>query len=162
MRPGPERDGIGTWRTRDLCRLVEARFGVANAKNGMPAVPQFGLPWQRARPIHPATDPSFQARFAKIDLIAPIARDQRASSASSSGSSTRLASARPAASVVSGSRRYAPRATRANYAMSGLSVRRRLTMSASALVLPTVCAAAIAAMLAELSQAMARRPRRRS
>jgi transposase len=25
----PERDGVSTWRAKDLCRIVEARFGVA-------------------------------------------------------------------------------------------------------------------------------------
>jgi transposase len=28
-RPDPERDGVSTWRAKDLCRIVEQRFGVA-------------------------------------------------------------------------------------------------------------------------------------
>jgi transposase len=27
--PDPERDGVSSWRAKDLCRLVEDRFGVS-------------------------------------------------------------------------------------------------------------------------------------
>jgi hypothetical protein len=27
--PDPERDGVSSWRAKDLCRIVEDRFGVA-------------------------------------------------------------------------------------------------------------------------------------
>lgn len=64
--PDPERDGVSTWRAKDLCRIVEARFGVRYAENGMlRLLHDLGLSWQKARPIHPGTDPQAQARFKK-------------------------------------------------------------------------------------------------
>ena len=33
--PDPERDGVSTWRAKDLCRIVEDRFGVSYTENGM-------------------------------------------------------------------------------------------------------------------------------
>jgi transposase len=33
--PDPERDGVSTWRTQELCRIVEQRCGVRYSENGM-------------------------------------------------------------------------------------------------------------------------------
>ena len=33
--PDPERDGLSSWTAKDLCRLVEERFGVSYSENGM-------------------------------------------------------------------------------------------------------------------------------
>ena len=33
--PDPERDGVSSWRAKDLCRIVEDRFGVSYSENGM-------------------------------------------------------------------------------------------------------------------------------
>jgi transposase len=64
--PDPERDGVSTWRAKDLCRIVEARFGVRYAENGMlRLLHDLGLSWQKARPIHPEADRQAQARFKK-------------------------------------------------------------------------------------------------
>jgi transposase len=64
--PDPERDGVSTWRAKDLCRLVEARFGVSYTENGMlRLLHDLGLSWQKARPIHPEADRQAQARFKK-------------------------------------------------------------------------------------------------
>jgi putative transposase len=64
--PDAERDGISTWRAKDLCRIVEQRFGVRYAENGiLRLLHDLGLSWQKARPIHPGTDPQAQARFKK-------------------------------------------------------------------------------------------------
>jgi transposase len=64
--PDPERDGVSTWRAKDLCRMVEARFGVSYTENGMlRLLHDLGLSWQKARPIHPEADRKAQARFKK-------------------------------------------------------------------------------------------------
>ena len=64
--PEPERDGVSSWRAKDLCRLVEARLGVAYSENGMlRLLHDLGLSWQKARPVHPEADPKAQVRFKK-------------------------------------------------------------------------------------------------
>jgi transposase len=64
--PDPERDGVSSWRAKDLCRIVEDRFGVRYAENGMlRLLHDLGLSWQKARPIHPEADRQAQARFNK-------------------------------------------------------------------------------------------------
>ena len=62
----PERDGVSTWRAKDLCRLVEQRFGVVYSENGMLwLLHDLDLSWQKARPVHPEADRNAQARFKK-------------------------------------------------------------------------------------------------
>jgi transposase len=64
--PDPERDGVSSWRAKDLCRIVAARFGVVYSENGMlRLLHDLGLSWQKARPIHPEADLKAQARFKK-------------------------------------------------------------------------------------------------
>jgi transposase len=64
--PDPERDGVSTWRAKDLCRIVAERFGVAYSENGMlRLLHDLGLSWQKARPIHPEADRKAQAAFKK-------------------------------------------------------------------------------------------------
>ena len=64
--PEPERDGVSTWRAKDLCRIVDRRFGVSYTENGMlRLLHDLGLSWQKARPIHPEADRKAQARFKK-------------------------------------------------------------------------------------------------
>jgi transposase len=64
--PDPERDGVSSWRAKDLCRMVAARFGVVYSENGMlRLLHDLGLSWQKARPIHPEADLKAQARFKK-------------------------------------------------------------------------------------------------
>jgi transposase len=79
--PDPERDGISTWRAKDLCRIVEQRFAVSYAENGMlRLLHDLDLSWQKTRPVHPAADAKAQARFKESfpALIAEIARDHPA------------------------------------------------------------------------------------
>jgi transposase len=65
--PDPDRDGVSTWRAKNLCRIVEDRFGVSYTENGMlRRLHDLGLSWQKARPIHPDADRKAQARFKKI------------------------------------------------------------------------------------------------
>ena len=64
--PDPERDGVSSWRAKDLCRIVARRFGVSYAENGMlRLLHDLGLSWQKARPVHPEADRQAQARFKK-------------------------------------------------------------------------------------------------
>jgi transposase len=64
--PKLERDGCVAWRLRDLCRVVEDRFGVAYSETGMlRLVRGLDLSRQKARPVHPGADPGAQARFKK-------------------------------------------------------------------------------------------------
>ena len=64
--PDPERDGVSSWRAKDLCRIVAARFGVTSSENGMlRLLHDLDLSWQKARPIHPEADLKAQARFKK-------------------------------------------------------------------------------------------------
>jgi transposase len=64
--PDPERDGVSSGRAKDLCRLVEARFGVSYTENSMlRLLYELGLSWQKTRPVHPEADLKAQARFKK-------------------------------------------------------------------------------------------------
>src|ERR671910_1892213 len=105
--PKLERDGCVAWRIRDLCRLVEDRFGVRYGETGMlRLVKGLDLSRQKARPVHPEADPKARERFKKP--CPACSRGSRAStpgSGSSSGSWTRRGSARRAASPTSGTRR---------------------------------------------------------
>jgi transposase len=65
--PDPERDGVSTWRAKDLCQIVADRFGVSYTANGMlRLLHDLGLSRQKAQPIHPEADLKAQARFKKI------------------------------------------------------------------------------------------------
>jgi transposase len=65
--PKLERDGCVAWRIRDLCALVERRFGVVYSETGMLRLLKgLDLSWQKARPIHPEADPKAQERFKKV------------------------------------------------------------------------------------------------
>jgi transposase len=64
--PDPERDGVSSWRARDLCAIVADRFGVVYSENGMlRLLHDLGLSWQKTRPVHPEADRQAQARFKK-------------------------------------------------------------------------------------------------
>jgi putative transposase len=62
--PRLARDGCVAWRLRDLCALVERRFGVRYSETGMLRLAKgLDLSWQKARPVPPGADPRAQARF---------------------------------------------------------------------------------------------------
>jgi transposase len=64
--PRLERDGCAAWRARDLCALVERRFGVRYGESGMlKRLKGLDLSWQKARPVHPEADPRARERFKK-------------------------------------------------------------------------------------------------
>src|SRR3954447_13692376 len=65
---GPDlgRDGCVAWRARDLCALVEERYGVRYRESGMLRLLKgLDLSWQKTRPVHPEADPKAQERFKK-------------------------------------------------------------------------------------------------
>ena len=72
-RPGrpcaPDEGQLATLKAlvfRDLCGLVERRFGVRYGGTGMLGLLKgLDLSWQKARPAHPETDPKAQERFKK-------------------------------------------------------------------------------------------------
>jgi transposase len=67
--PDPERDGVSSWTAKDLCRLVEQRFGVSYSENGMlDLLHGLGLSWQKTRPVHPQANPKAQQAFKKTSL----------------------------------------------------------------------------------------------
>jgi transposase len=65
--PRLERDGCVAGRARDLCELVERRFGVRYSETGMLRLllQSLDLSWQKARPVHPEADRWAQERFKK-------------------------------------------------------------------------------------------------
>lgn len=64
--PDPTRDGTCAWRLSDLCDFAEARFGKRLSTSGMWGVLQrLGLSHQKARSVHPKSDPKAQADFQK-------------------------------------------------------------------------------------------------
>lgn len=135
--PNPERAGVSSWTAKDLCRIVENRFGVSYSENGMlDLLHGLGLSWQKTRPIHPQANSKAQQAFKKTSRHClprsrpPIPR----SVASRSGSWTRPGSARPAAPAAAGSRRASARAADATCATrpsicSARSVRTATTAS---------------------------------
>jgi transposase len=65
--PDPERDGRSSWTAKDLCHLVEQRFGVTYSENGMLGLLHgLELSWQKTRPIHPQADLQAQAVYKKL------------------------------------------------------------------------------------------------
>jgi transposase len=67
--PRLERDGCVAWRARDLCDVVERRFGVRYRETGLLRLLKgLDLSWQKARPVHPEADLVAQERFKKACL----------------------------------------------------------------------------------------------
>ena len=70
--PDLERDGCIAWRARDLCALVEGRFGVRYRQSGMLRLLEgLDLSWQKTGPVHPEADPKAQERCKKPPGPAP-------------------------------------------------------------------------------------------
>ena len=64
--PDPARDGVCARTLADLCDFAEARFGKSFSTSGMWGVLQrLGLSHQKARQVHPKSDPKAQAGFQK-------------------------------------------------------------------------------------------------
>lgn len=64
--PEIEKDGVSSWTAKDLCRIVEERYGPSYSENGMlKLLHSLDLSWQKTRPMHPKADPGAQADFKK-------------------------------------------------------------------------------------------------
>ena len=65
--PDLKKDGCVAWRARDLCDVVERRFGVRYRETGMLRLLKgLDLSWQKGRPVHPEADLKAQERFKKL------------------------------------------------------------------------------------------------
>lgn len=68
--PNIERDGVSAWTAKDLCRIVEDRYGQSYSENGMlKLLHGLDLSWQKTRPAHPKADRRAQADFKKNGSI---------------------------------------------------------------------------------------------
>jgi transposase len=64
--PDPERDGVCAWRRADLCDWMAAHFGKTYHPSSLTRVlRRMGFSRQKARPVHPESDPAAQRRFQK-------------------------------------------------------------------------------------------------
>ena len=64
--PDVERTGLSAWTLPELCREVEARWGVTHDPSWMgKLLHRLGLSRQKARPTHPKADPAAREAFAK-------------------------------------------------------------------------------------------------
>ncbi len=64
--PNPAHDGVCTWTLADLCDFAEERFGKSFSLSGMWGVlRRLGLSHQKARQVHPKSDPKAQVTFKK-------------------------------------------------------------------------------------------------
>ncbi len=64
--PDPEKDGISNYRLKDICRIVEERFGYRYCEPGMSRLlRRLNLSRQKTRPQNPEHDPGAKRRFQK-------------------------------------------------------------------------------------------------
>jgi transposase len=64
--PDPDRDGVCAWTRTDLCRWMEEHLGKSMHPSSLSRVlRRMGLSRQKARPVHPRSDPKAQEQFAK-------------------------------------------------------------------------------------------------
>jgi transposase len=64
--PDPERDGVSAWTREDIARVIEQRFGHRYHVSGMSKLLRgLGFSRQKARPVHPRSDPKAQAAWLK-------------------------------------------------------------------------------------------------
>jgi transposase len=64
--PEVETAGLSAWTLPELCREVEARWGVSYHPGHMgKLMRRLGLSWQKARPSHPKADAAAREAFAK-------------------------------------------------------------------------------------------------
>jgi transposase len=72
--PDVERTGLSAWTLPELCRAVEARWGVGYHPSSMgKLMRRLGLSRQKARPAHPQADPAAREAFAKDPMGRRIA-----------------------------------------------------------------------------------------
>jgi transposase len=64
--PDPDKDGVCAWTRADLCRWMEQHLGKSMPPSSLSRVlHRMGLSRQKARPVHPRSDPKAQEQFAK-------------------------------------------------------------------------------------------------
>ncbi len=103
--PRPEQSGLSSWTLADLCQEVEANWGKRFHPASMSRiVRRLGFSRQKARQVHPQSDPQAQAAFAKRGFgVHSTTRPRHTpASGSRSGSRTRPGSDRRAAPATAG------------------------------------------------------------
>lgn len=64
--PDPDRDRVCAWTRVDLCRWMQEHLGKSMHPSSLSRVlRRLGLSRQKARPVHPRSDPKAQEQFAK-------------------------------------------------------------------------------------------------
>lgn len=64
--PDPERDGLSAWTREDIAALIERRFGPRyHVSSISKLLRSLGFSRQKARPVHPQSDPEAQAAWIK-------------------------------------------------------------------------------------------------
>ncbi len=64
--PNPDRDGVCAWTRADLCRWMKEHLGKSMHPSSLSRVlRRMGLSRQKARPVHPRSDPKAREQFAK-------------------------------------------------------------------------------------------------
>jgi len=75
--PDPAKDGVCAWTRADLCRWMEQHLGKSMHPSSLSRVlRRMGLSRQKARPVHPRSDPKAQEQFAKRGSVALEAAGQ--------------------------------------------------------------------------------------
>ena len=103
--PDTERSGISSWTLADLCREAELRWKKSFHPASMSrVVRRLGFSRQKARQVHPQSDPAMQAAFAKkgFEPRSTTSRVPTWTGASRSGSRTKHVSGRKGASAIAG------------------------------------------------------------
>ena len=64
--PDPDQDGVCAWTRADLCRWMQEHLGKSMHPSSLSRVlRRMGLSRQKARPVHPRSEPKAQKQFAK-------------------------------------------------------------------------------------------------
>ena len=103
--PDTERTGLSSWTLADLCREAELRWNKSFHPASMSrVVRRLGFSRQKARQVHPQSDPAAQAVFAKRGCKprSTISRVPIRTNGSPSGSRTKPEWDRRAASAIAG------------------------------------------------------------
>jgi transposase len=76
--PSPERDGISAWTRADIAHLIEQRFGHRYHVSSLSKIlRELGFSRQKARPVHPRSDPKAQAAWLKKAAASDAGRGRR-------------------------------------------------------------------------------------
>ena len=79
--PRPERDGVSAWTRADIAQLIEQRFGHRYHVSSLSKIlRKLGFSRQKARPVHPRSEPKAQADWLKKAATRDAGRSRRRAS----------------------------------------------------------------------------------